>query len=145
MLKYDAHINVEVCGSVQSIKYFYKYVYKGHDCATLDVCFVNEMKDYIDCRYVSSNEAAWRILEFEISKSSHSVERLDLYLPGQQPVYFREGNEVQQIEQAAARDSKLSAFFKLAEGDLEARQLLYTEVPKYYTWQSGKHKWKHRL
>ncbi len=27
--KYNAHINVEVCSSVQAVKYIYKYVYKG--------------------------------------------------------------------------------------------------------------------
>ena len=28
-LKYDCHINVEVCISVESVKYLCKYVYKG--------------------------------------------------------------------------------------------------------------------
>lgn len=37
LVKYDAHINVEVCSTVKSVMYLYKYVYKGHDAATLEV------------------------------------------------------------------------------------------------------------
>jgi hypothetical protein len=33
LLKYDCHINVEICCSIRSIKYMHKYVYKGHDRA----------------------------------------------------------------------------------------------------------------
>ena len=36
--KYDAHINVEIATSVQSVKYLYKYIYKGHDRALWEVC-----------------------------------------------------------------------------------------------------------
>jgi len=32
--KYHAHINVEICSSISAVKYLYKYVYKGPDCAT---------------------------------------------------------------------------------------------------------------
>jgi hypothetical protein len=31
LLKYNAHINVEVCTSVKAVKYIYKYIYKGFD------------------------------------------------------------------------------------------------------------------
>ena len=33
--KYQAHINVEACMSVKAVKYLYKYIYKGHDCANI--------------------------------------------------------------------------------------------------------------
>ena len=31
ILKYDCHINVEVCASVKSVKYLYKYIHRGPD------------------------------------------------------------------------------------------------------------------
>jgi hypothetical protein len=36
-LFFNYHINVEVCTSVAAVKYLYKYVYKGHDYAQVDV------------------------------------------------------------------------------------------------------------
>ena len=33
-LKYQCHINVELC---LTVKYLYKYVYKGYDCANVEV------------------------------------------------------------------------------------------------------------
>ncbi len=32
-MRYQCHINVEVCSSITTMKYLYKYVYKGHDRA----------------------------------------------------------------------------------------------------------------
>ncbi|KAG2887376.1 hypothetical protein PC114_g18856 [Phytophthora cactorum] len=33
--KYNCHVNMEICSTVQSMKYLYKYVYKGQDRATV--------------------------------------------------------------------------------------------------------------
>jgi hypothetical protein len=35
--KYDAHINVEVCNNIRAAKYLFKYVYKRHDRATVEI------------------------------------------------------------------------------------------------------------
>jgi hypothetical protein len=35
--KYDAHINVEVCNNIRAVKYLFKYIYKGHDRATVEI------------------------------------------------------------------------------------------------------------
>lgn len=35
--KFDCHINVEVCATIKAVKYIYKYVYKGHDRAQVEV------------------------------------------------------------------------------------------------------------
>ena len=35
LLKFNAHINVEICTTVLAIKYLSKYVYKGHDRAII--------------------------------------------------------------------------------------------------------------
>ncbi|GBN21339.1 hypothetical protein AVEN_70823-1 [Araneus ventricosus] len=60
--KFNAHINVEVCSSVKSVKYLYKYVYKGHDAASVKIqkegaLDHNEILSFVEGRYVSAPEA----------------------------------------------------------------------------------------
>ena len=42
-LKYNAHINVELCSTVKSVKYLYKYIYKGYDCANIQINVNNQI------------------------------------------------------------------------------------------------------
>ncbi|GBP71923.1 hypothetical protein EVAR_38256_1 [Eumeta japonica] len=69
---FKAHINVEYCNSVKSIKYICKYVSKGSDMAVFGVGKVAarlvEINQYQLGRYISSNEAVWHILSFPIHK-----------------------------------------------------------------------------
>jgi hypothetical protein len=73
-LLFNCHINVEVCTSFAVVKYLYKYVYKGHDRAQVDVGQVDvvalngttptqprmrdEIKIYQNGRYVLASEAS---------------------------------------------------------------------------------------
>ncbi len=41
-IKYNAHINVEVFNNIHVIKYLFKYVYKGHDHATVEISRQND-------------------------------------------------------------------------------------------------------
>ena len=41
--KYNSHVNVEACTSIKSVKYIFKYVYKGHDCANVQTTAPNEL------------------------------------------------------------------------------------------------------
>ncbi|XP_026482732.1 uncharacterized protein LOC113390957 [Ctenocephalides felis] len=59
---YKAHINVELCSSVKSIKYICKYVHTGSNKAIFAIKSINENDEitgYQMGRYVSSNEAIW--------------------------------------------------------------------------------------
>ena len=74
----NCHCNVELCMSIKSIKYVLKYVHKGCDQAmfTLQSNQVDEISDYQNACYVSSNEAVWRILEFPIHERDPPVQQL---------------------------------------------------------------------
>lgn len=106
LLKYNAHINVEVCTSLKTIKYIYKYIYKGFDCANCKLSYIDGQQVYvhdeINARYVSAPKTFWRLSTFKIHDRSHGVITLPVHLAQQQTVYFEEGNEEEAT--AAARD-----------------------------------------
>nr|GFA58701.1 hypothetical protein [Tanacetum cinerariifolium] len=84
--RYQAHINVEWYNQVGSIKYLLKYINKGSDrvSATVDGEEVDEIKDFLNCRYLSACEAAWRIYGFEIHYRTPSVEQFPVHLKDEQ-------------------------------------------------------------
>ncbi|CAF3519708.1 unnamed protein product [Rotaria sp. Silwood1] len=87
LMKYNAHINVEICATVKSIKYLFKYIYKRCDCCNIklkrpiqegaaaaqETLEWNEIKTHLDARYVSAPEAAWRLFEFPLHNKSHAI------------------------------------------------------------------------
>ena len=72
---------MEYCNSVKLIKYICKYVNKGSDKAVFAVTNANdEISQYQMGRYVSSNEAIWRIFSFAIHERHPTVVHLAVYL-----------------------------------------------------------------
>ncbi|XP_060873621.1 uncharacterized protein LOC132947365 [Metopolophium dirhodum] len=144
LAKYDAHINVEVCSTVKSVQYLYKYVYKGHDAATMEVWNGNEIDSFINSRYVSPPEAIWRLFAYKLHDISHTVVRLPVHLENYHNVYFACGQELQGVQNHALPHTKLTAFFALNERNVYARQYLYHEIPIHYTWQASSKEWRLR-
>ena len=55
---FKVHINIEICSSVQAIKYIYKYIYKGLDCATIQVDIKKDKSiQYLQERFIGPIEA----------------------------------------------------------------------------------------
>ena len=80
--KYDCHINVEIYSSITAIKYLFKYVYKGHDRATVEVRNNDEIGLYLDACYISASEALWRIFHYHLHNEKPDVIQLCVHLPG---------------------------------------------------------------
>ena len=133
----DCHLNIEYYGTIRAVKYLYKYTYKGHDRATVEFEH-NEIKEYLDARYVGPPEAAWRIFVFPMHDKFHTIERLAVHLKVGETVFFEDGHE----EEALGTDATttLVAWFHLNAAPPDdqlpaARDLLHAEVPEHFTSQ----------
>ena len=118
--KYTYHINVEVATGIEVVKYLYKYIYKGHDRACVSVEAdgaidepIDEIKEYMDARYVSACEGSWRIFKFALHANYPAVHRLQLHLPDMQSVTFdpdaETGEEV--LDRDKNHKTNLTEFF----------------------------------
>ena len=125
---FNVHINVEFfCNSVMSIKYVCKYINKGSDMAVFNLKETDrdEVRQYQTGRYISSNEAVWRILGFPIHERHPAIEHLAVHVENGQRVYFTARNAAQ-MAQEPPKDTTLTAFFKLCHEDEFAFAISFT-------------------
>ncbi|KAF5461688.1 hypothetical protein F2P56_017766 [Juglans regia] len=60
---FDCHINVEICSTIQAVKYLYKYIYKGHDRVAFNLVSeqnnqqVDEIQQFQSARWITPPEA----------------------------------------------------------------------------------------
>uniref|UniRef100_A0A0R0L851 ATP-dependent DNA helicase n=1 Tax=Glycine max TaxID=3847 RepID=A0A0R0L851_SOYBN len=118
--KYQAHINIEWCNQNTSIKYLFKYINKDYDRVIAVVVYdVNgalenpitqndEIKEYVDCRYISPCEATWKFFCFPIHARKPVVERLHFHLPRQHNVLYEEDDDI--LSKPSITDSKFLAW-----------------------------------
>ncbi|KAK8934325.1 hypothetical protein KSP39_PZI014847 [Platanthera zijinensis] len=138
LLKYDCHINVEICSSIKSIKYLYKYIHKGPDSVAFQVqpfSDHNEVAQYVNGRWICPHEAFWKIFKFSMYKTYPSVIRLQIHLPNKHQVHFRTIDSIDNVL-ANERNSRtmLTEYFHIYAMEQERHKYLYTEFPKHYTW-----------
>lgn len=146
LTKYRAHINVEICGSVQAVKYINKYVYKGTDRTTLAVNNSDdEITRYVQARYVSPPEAVWRLFEFKTHEEYPSVVQLAVHLKGQQTVYFKPHLTAAELaEKLDNSGSTLTGYFEYNMEHPDDPPYLYSEFPAHYVWNKRIRKWTRR-
>ncbi|AQK55697.1 hypothetical protein ZEAMMB73_Zm00001d051991 [Zea mays] len=136
---FNCHINVEACGSIKAVKYLFKYIYKGHDRASVvmrdtskENGDVDEIQQYRDARWVTPPEALWRIYGFELSQNSPSVMQLQLHLPNMHMVTFHERQMVERVVNRPGADrSMITTYFEANKLYEEARGILYRDFPEW--------------
>jgi hypothetical protein len=100
---FNAHIIVEVFVGIRSVKYLFKYIYKGPDrVATVIVGLTNEIQQYIDTRYLSTAKGIDSLLSFKKHTKWPPVTRLVVHLPGQHNVIFNENEDLAAVAKCVA-------------------------------------------
>ncbi|KAL3633809.1 hypothetical protein CASFOL_022571 [Castilleja foliolosa] len=147
---FNAHINVEHCGCNMMIKYLFKYISKGADrvrfCiprsdeagavdpdATNPV--VNEIKNFVDGRYICPHEETWRILNFPIHERTPAVEVLAVHLEDMHNVTFKENLKLQAIvRNPSFGKTTLTEWLESNKRDHDGLDLTYVNYSSRYRW-----------
>ncbi|CAO4373342.1 unnamed protein product [Caenorhabditis nigoni] len=164
LLMFDAHINVEACALIEVVKYLVKYVYKGQDRASIAIQSVedvgkdrDEIKEYLDCRYICAPEACHHLFGFSCHVKSHVICRLPIHLPNRQSVTFVPGKEKEAVATSERKGSKLMEYFRInadfdemeangedITGKEDPRKCSYMDFPTKFVWSDELGKWKER-
>jgi len=148
--KYQAHINVEWCNKTTFIKYLFEYVTKGADCSKaylqrvqrgLQAPYddgtqtINEVKEYLDCRYICEQDACWRMFGYDIHRHYPAVERMVVHLPNENFITFSARAKMDRLVSVEfLRRTMLTQWFVCNEIFPEARTLTYPEFPSKWIW-----------
>ncbi len=162
--KYHAHINVEICSSISAVKYLYKYVYKGPDRATTvverwadmlgqennaHVVITNgewqnhdEIKAYLEGRYVSASEALWRLFSFRMHEGTSYVTCLAVHELGMHTVVYNDNASI--FETINSEQNQKTTFTEYFQANIDyplTTKVTYMDFPFVFIWTNGTKKW----
>ncbi|XP_058722666.1 uncharacterized protein LOC131594520 [Vicia villosa] len=150
LLKYEAHINMEWCNQSTSIKYLFKYINKGSDRISAviqgeDKDNVDEIKQYLDCRYISPSEACWRIFSYSIHGRKPAVERLYFHMEGENSVFYKDYEQVGDVLlKPSVTESMFTSWFEANKTYEDARLLTYGDFVSKFVYHKRSRSWKPR-
>ncbi|XP_072057738.1 uncharacterized protein [Arachis hypogaea] len=124
----------------------YIYVHKGNDRVTAlfyqtfgdgsPQQVVDKIRNYYDCCYISACEAAWRIFGYEIQLKEPVVIRLPFHLPDEQPVVFKDHENIANvIQRVDGKVTKLAAWMLANREYPFAKSLTYSKFSTKFVWK----------
>ncbi|KAI3470148.1 hypothetical protein Pfo_026811 [Paulownia fortunei] len=129
LLRYNCHMNIEICSGVTAVKYLYKYIYKGHD-----------RLNFSNCRFQN--------IKTEILYMNSILDPSLVHLPNQQCVaYWANQNLENILSWDDASKTMFTEYFFICFKSEEARKYLYrkfSKFSKYYVWDKQGKCWKER-
>ncbi|XP_022015050.1 uncharacterized protein LOC110914568 [Helianthus annuus] len=153
LLHFHAHMNVEYFGWSMLIKYLFKYISKGTDRIkytvkkTPDITAnstdnttteIDEIKDFVDGRFICPHESAWRIFNFMIHERNPPVQVLSVHLENRQNVTFKDNEKLENVlRNPNAKRTTLTEWLKNYCLDNSGLHLRYIDYLSEYRIQMG--------
>ncbi|KAL2938140.1 ATP-dependent DNA helicase PIF1 [Bienertia sinuspersici] len=151
LVKFQAHINVEVCNKYTCTKYLFKYMSIGPDMALATVQEatedgartetgtnqepeVDEVQSYLKCRYVLVAEACWRIFGFEIQHKEPPVECLSCHVENGQTIMFEDEESLDDVLERVGTHTLFTGWMEANRLYPEARKLTFYAFPMHWVW-----------
>ncbi|XP_077252576.1 uncharacterized protein LOC143891975 [Tasmannia lanceolata] len=160
IVKYQSHINIEWCNRSRAIKYLFKYINKGPDRTTMiveedisrnrgndnrEIQRIDEIKSYLDCRYVSACEACWRIFQFDIQHRTPAIERMAFHLPDEQCITFRDSEPINQVlNKEDVETTMFTQWMHTNSVEEGAQNLTFAEFPTKFVYNKKDKMWQQR-
>ena len=96
----------------------------------------DEPYKYLISRYISPQQAAWRILGYTTHGEFPAVIQLSVHLPGEQAVFFDKNGSAAAIQiKLQKTSSTLMAFFEYNRDYKDGRGYLYYDFPPHYVYK----------
>ncbi|XP_071694373.1 uncharacterized protein [Rutidosis leptorrhynchoides] len=159
-LQFHAHINVEWCGWTMLIKYLFKYISKGTDFIAAHIpkpvvgdTSVNaeqnrnydEIRNFVDARFICPHEACWRIFNFPIHFREPAVPILSVHLKDMQLVKFRSNQRLRSVvNNPVAKKTTLTEWLFYNRHADDGKHLTYLDFPLEFVWVDNEKRWKRR-
>jgi predicted nucleotidyltransferase len=123
----------------RSVKYLFKYIHKGLDYVVailkekgLRENQIDEIKRYLEMRYISTIEACWRIFQFDIHYQDPLVERLNFHLENERVVFPDSTDIEKRLIKKGVKETKFTKWMELNKTNVDAKQLIYIDLPTKY-------------
>ena len=131
MKNHKCHINVEYYASFQTMKYLFKYQYKGHDSVGAGLQNqdnkeeTNEIKIFQTRQYNSAYKVSWHVYEYKMRKLIPSAMKLKVHLKDEHSAIHN--HDIYSVRRALKRNkqTQLNEYFKINDQDEEATEHKY--------------------
>ena len=90
---------------------------------------MDEIKSYIDTRYVSTFEAIWRIFKFNMYEEKPHIQRLQVDLLEEDIVAFNDNDNIPELVNNETNKKTLIEWFLTNQSNPRANGFLYIDFP----------------